>query len=152
VFVHGLQGHPKNTWTPKHIASEGANSTKIEYKKPSRGIKFWSKKESSNASPPKSTNDLERITFWPYHLLRDDFKNVRILTWGYNSNVSEFFSGSANKGNILSYSRDLLGDLTGERGSCVGETSCLPCETPETNQVTLLANPTNYFCCAFSWR
>jgi hypothetical protein len=34
--------------------------------------------------------------------------------------VSEFFSGSANKGTILSHSRDLLGDLTGERGSCVG--------------------------------
>jgi hypothetical protein len=122
VFVHGLQGHPKNTWTPKSVTSEGANSTKIEHKIPSRGLKFWSKKGSSNASTPKPTNDLdERIIFWPYHLLPDDCKNVRILTWGYNSIVSEFFSGSANKGNILSYSRDLLGDLTGERGSCVGE-------------------------------
>ncbi|PMD51210.1 uncharacterized protein K444DRAFT_545347 [Hyaloscypha bicolor E] len=93
VFVHGLQGHPKNTWT--------------------------SKSRSSNASTPKSTDNLEeRLTFWPYHLLREDCKNVRILTWGYNSNVSEFFSGSANKGNILSYSRDLLGDLAGERRSC----------------------------------
>lgn len=118
VFVHGLQGHPKNTWTSEAVASEGINSTKIEQKTPSRGLKFWSKKRSSNASTPKSSNNLERITFWPYHLLRDDCKNVRILTWGYNSNVSEFFSGSANKGTILSYSRDLLGDLTGERGSC----------------------------------
>jgi hypothetical protein len=122
VFVHGLQGHPKNTWTSKSIASEGANSTKIEHKTPSRGLKFWSKERLSSASTRKPTNDLgERITFWPYHLLRDDCKNVRILTWGYNSNISEFFSGSANKGNILSYSRDLLGDLTGERGSCVRE-------------------------------
>jgi hypothetical protein len=132
VFVHGLQGHPKNTWTSKSVAREGANSTKIEHKAPSRGFKFWSNKRSSNASTPKSTDDLEeRLTFWPYHLLREDCKNVRILTWGYNSNVSEFFSGSANKGNILSYSRDLLGDLAGERRSCVGETPYLPFPPPK---------------------
>jgi hypothetical protein len=121
VFVHGLQGHPKNTWTAKSVANEGANSSKIEHKKKSNRIKFWAKKESSSASTPKPTSDLdERLTFWPYHLLPDDFKNIRILTWGYNSNVSEFFSGSANKGNVLSYSRDMLGDLTRERRSCVG--------------------------------
>jgi hypothetical protein len=153
VFVHGLQGHPKNTWTSKSVAREGANSTKIGHRAPSRGFKFWSKKGSSNASTPKSTNDLEEhLTFWPYHLLRDDCKNVRILTWGYNSNVSEFFSGSANKGNILSYSRDLLGDLTGERRSCVGETTIPSFPTPETDQVAPLVNSTNHFCCAFPWR
>jgi hypothetical protein len=126
VFVHGLQGHPKNTWTSKSAASKGANSTEIEHKKKSRGLRIWSKKGSSNASVPKSSDDLEeRLTFWPYHLLPEDCGNVRILTWGYNSRVSEFFRGSANKGSIVSYSRDLLGDLTGERGSCVRETSCL---------------------------
>jgi len=57
--------------------------------------------------------------FWPYHLLREDCRNVRILTWGYDSNVSKFFDGSANKGTALSHSRDLLGDLTGERLLCV---------------------------------
>jgi hypothetical protein len=122
VFVHGLQGHPKKTWTSKSIASKGSNSTKIEHKTPSKGLKFWSKTRLSSTSTRKSTNGLEEhITFWPYHLLHNDCKNVRILTWGYNSNISEFFSGSTNKGNILSYSRDLLGDLTGERGSCVRE-------------------------------
>jgi hypothetical protein len=121
VFVHGLQGHPKDTWTSKPIDSDGANSTKIESERPRKRLKFWWKEESSNASTPESTDALEKPdTFWPYHLLRDDCKIVRILTWGYNSNVSEFFSGSANKGTILSHSRDLLGDLTGERISSVG--------------------------------
>lgn len=118
LFVHGLQGHPKNTWTSKSAVAEGANSTKVENeKRPRRRLKFW----SSNASTAKSTGDLEKPdTFWPYHLLPNDCKNARILTWGYNSNVSEFFKGSANKGTILSHSRDLLGDLTGdERGSSV---------------------------------
>jgi hypothetical protein len=129
VFVHGLQGHPKNTWTSKSVATEGANSTKIEYKASSGGLgrlKLWRKKGSLNANTPKATSDREEhLKFWPYHLLPDDCKNGRILTWGYNSNVSEFFSGPANKGNILSYSRDLLGDLTGERGLFVGEDTFL---------------------------
>ncbi|CZR52846.1 uncharacterized protein PAC_02723 [Phialocephala subalpina] len=112
VFVHGLQGHAMDTWTAKSTGSEGANSTKIESKAPSRGLRFWSKKDSSKTSTPKSTSNIQQpITFWPYHLLREDCKKARILTWGYNSNVSEFFDGSANKGTILSHSRDLLGDL-----------------------------------------
>lgn len=153
MFVHGLQGHPKNTWTSKSIASEGANSTKIECERPRKRFKPWSKQGSSNASIPESTDDIEKPeTFWPYHLLRDDCKNVRILTWGYNSNVSEFFSGSANKGSILSYSRDLLGDLIGERRPCVGENSTPSFLTTETNQVAPLANPAVNFCCPFSWR
>lgn len=122
VFVHGLQGHPKNTWTSKSAATEGANVTSIESKKwPSKGFKFWSKERSSNASTARSTDDLDKPDmFWPYHFLPDDCKNARILTWGYNSKVSEFFKGSANKGTILSHSRDLLGDLTGdERASSV---------------------------------
>jgi ankyrin repeat domain-containing protein 50 len=138
VFVHGLQGHPKDTWTSKSIASEAANSTKIEDKTSSRGLKFWSKKGSSNASDSKSTSEPEeRNTFWPYHLLCDDCKNVRILTWGYNSNVTEFFGGSANKGTISSHSRDLLGDLTGERLSCVRQSP--PSSTSRPNQLVPLA-------------
>jgi hypothetical protein len=138
-----------NTWTSKSIDSKGAHLTNIERK--SRGLKFWSKKGSSNASTPKSTNDLEEpVTFWPYHLLPNDCNNVRILTWGYNSKVSEFFHGSANKGTILSHSRDLLGDLTRERLSCVGRR--LTFSTSETNQVVLLAKSTNNLCFTLSWR
>jgi len=121
VFVHGLQGHPKYTWTSKTAAGDGANSTKIKPKISSKGFKsLFSRKGSPNESSTKSADALEiPDTFWPYDLLPRDCENARILTWGYNSSVSEFFKGSTNKGNILSYSRDLLGDLTRERLSCV---------------------------------
>jgi hypothetical protein len=56
-----------------------------------------------------------RSVFWPFHLLPDDIPDSRILSWGYDSKVSHYFDGSANKNDILAYSRNLLGDLDRER-------------------------------------
>jgi ankyrin repeat domain-containing protein 50 len=55
---------------------------------------------SRGASPP----------FWPLDFLPRDCPNSRILTWGYDSVVSNFFKGSANKNTILQHSCDLLDD------------------------------------------
>ncbi|MCJ1233666.1 hypothetical protein MMC14_001624 [Varicellaria rhodocarpa] len=59
--------------------------------------------------------------FWPSHLLSEDCPYARILTWGYDSNVSAFFHGAASKNDIFSNARNLLGDLDGERRHCVGQ-------------------------------
>ena len=114
--MHGLQGHPRNTWTWTADSRKALNLTAIE-SKTSKPKKFWRKTKAVEGS--SNTDDVETSeqadVYWPYHLLPGDCPNSRILTWGYDSDVSKFFSGSANKSNIFSHSRDLLEDLTWER-------------------------------------
>jgi ankyrin repeat domain-containing protein 50 len=120
VFVHGLQGHPRNTWTWEADSSQVGNLVPIESGEKKSKLKFWSKRNKT-ASNPSGTTAAARPSaiFWPYHFLPQDCPNSHILTWGYDSKVSHFFDGAANRNNVLSHSRDLLGDLTGQRGSCV---------------------------------
>ncbi|MCJ1403576.1 hypothetical protein MMC11_006799, partial [Xylographa trunciseda] len=46
--------------------------------------------------------------FWPLDLLPEDCANSRILTWGYDSEVSHFFGGATNQSNISAHARNLL--------------------------------------------
>lgn len=104
VFVHGLQGHPRNTWTcERHLEQpRGFKELLARVRKSGR----------KNASTPKEV-------FWPLHFLPEDCANTRILTWGYDSKVSQFFSGAANHSNITAYARNLLAALKIIRLSCV---------------------------------
>ncbi|KAH8759106.1 hypothetical protein F5882DRAFT_444194 [Hyaloscypha sp. PMI_1271] len=117
LFVHGLQGHPRNTWTWTASSKKALNSTALESKPGKLKRTFWRKTKTED----ESSNTLDGDTFeqcdvyWPYHLLPADCPNARILTWGYDSDISKFFSGSANKNNIFAHSRDLLEDLIWER-------------------------------------
>lgn len=84
---------------------------------------FWKSShptETSGSDGQGTTVASGRITtFWPYDLLKDDCKNVRILTFGYDSAVSNFFSGVANKSHIFGHSRALLAGLKHKRFDCV---------------------------------
>ena len=53
--------------------------------------------------------------YWPADLLRLDCPKARILTFGYDSRVSRFFSGPANQSNIFAHAGDLLYALNRER-------------------------------------
>lgn len=46
--------------------------------------------------------------FWPFDLLASDEKDIRILSYGYDSHVSRFFVGAANQNNIIAHGQDLL--------------------------------------------
>lgn len=74
VFVHGLNGHPKETWTSKN------------------GV------------------------FWPVDLLPPFLEGlrVRILTYGYNADVTSFFNGTS-KDRIHHHAETLAADLTANR-------------------------------------
>jgi hypothetical protein len=53
--------------------------------------------------------------FWPEDLLPNDFPNCRVLTYGYDSHISHFFSGAANQTNIVAHARSFLNDLEEQR-------------------------------------
>ncbi|KAF8848913.1 hypothetical protein BDZ45DRAFT_555751, partial [Acephala macrosclerotiorum] len=53
-------------------------------------------------------------TFWPKDLLADDLPNVRLLTFGYSSDVLATFR-AASQNNITQHAQNLVGDVLGER-------------------------------------
>ncbi|KAH8803520.1 hypothetical protein F5884DRAFT_508819 [Xylogone sp. PMI_703] len=118
VFVHGLQGHPRKTWAcPRAEQSEppGLGETSGH----SRTLKkIFSRKHRSRS---QDTHRLELETvFWPLDFLVEDCANSRILTWGYDSRVSNFFGGAANQSNIGAHAQNLLRAIKHERLDCQG--------------------------------
>jgi ankyrin repeat domain-containing protein 50 len=148
-----LQGHPRNTWTWTASSKKALNPTALESKPGKLKRGFWRKTKKEE----ESSNTLDGDTFdqcdvyWPYHLLPTDCPNARILTWGYDSDISKFFSGSANKNNIFAHSRDLLEDLIWERRNEVGQRLA---ETfPSTQQLTFAEVETpDHFRGTLAWR
>lgn len=63
--------------------------------------------------------------FWPRDLLRDDAKNVRVVTWGYDASVANGFT-YASKESIFGHADTLLSDLARLRRGIVYR-SLLPC-------------------------
>ena len=107
VFVHGLQGHPKRTWqskspakAPKHIRDR------------LKGLTL------SGASGKKRRAHGEDGFFWPAEVLPQDFNDVRILTYGYDSRVTKAFKGPSSKNGIFHHGKSFLGALSRARVEC----------------------------------
>ncbi|KAH6696967.1 hypothetical protein F5X68DRAFT_257264 [Plectosphaerella plurivora] len=108
IFIHGLQGHPFNTWAAE---VDGANSTVLN-KLSGKARGLFSKKPASEAL---SATDKNRI-FWPRDLLSDDCPRARISVFGYNTVVAKHqLAGAANKNSVFAHSRDLVNELCRRR-------------------------------------
>lgn len=88
VFVHGLNGHPYNTWAAENVKygrQEGIRSQKSD-------------------------------VYWPRDLLPKDLdqEHCRILTYGYDANVSAFRDG-ASKDHIHHHAETLTARLAANR-------------------------------------
>ena len=118
--MHGLQGHPRKTWTRKVPARQSTGdlaavgSNEADKLQNSRQFSFPRRRKSDGKESPK----VDEI-FWPADLLPFDCPTARIMTWGYDSRVSKFLGGAANKSHIFTYARDLLYALGRERETCV---------------------------------
>jgi hypothetical protein len=119
VFVHGLQGHPRRTWTavacPKSGPAQLADEKKT--KKPSvLSSIFRSKKDTISTSPPIETPETQpEEVFWPETLLATDCDAARIMVFGYDSDVTKFFSGPVNQNTFYDHAKDLLAALNRHR-------------------------------------
>lgn len=128
VFVHGLQGHPRRTWTTKRIRAQNQRSKDIpnaasSSQATSKDVFRRSLKNIFSKGKPKSgvsqTISTEKEVYWPLDLLPNDCNNTRIFTWGYDSVVAKFFRGPTNQNNIFAYAKDLLYLLSNKRLDCV---------------------------------
>lgn len=100
VFIHGIQGHPRETWT-KDLTIGPSGQSQSRHKP----ILFpkWLRKADPNR---------KEDWFWPQDGLSEDIKNVRIATYGYDSQVSKWFSGPSNQSNIFQLGESLLNDIS----------------------------------------
>ena len=94
IFVHGLQGHPRRTWQSK---SNAESSTR-----PRKRFRPFSWKDTEVIAHDDPT------PFWPADILSQDLKDVRILTFGYDSKVTKGFMALTSKNGIFQHGNSFL--------------------------------------------
>ena len=98
VFVHGLQGHPRKTWQSSLTPQQ----------------------HTSGHNPFKRWRDQRRDkegagVFWPADLIPQDFPELRVLTYGYDSKITGYYASSKSKNGIFDHGNSLLNALSRER-------------------------------------
>lgn len=104
VFVHGLQGHPQRTWQSKSNPDSSIRARKRR--------RLFSRKgtEAIAHDDPK--------LFWPADILPQDHKDVRILTFGYDSKVTKAFMAPTSKNGIFQHGNSFLRAVSRARVGC----------------------------------
>ena len=107
IFVHGLRGHPRKTWQ-----LEKSQETTDERS----GSKwFWKKKKDGKDGKLKQDQPgSENRCYWPFDLLPLDVKNVRVLTYGYDSSPTHWVK-AANRMTISQHATNLLAATVSRR-------------------------------------
>ena len=145
VFVHGLNGHPRKTWTyegPKgdtlqhksrEEAAESTSRTEAEVETDQgKHTKFFLehlKAPSVRLQPSRSRSKgklkeqtapvRKNVFFWPQNLPQECMDTARVMTFGYDSHVSKFFNGTANQNTFYQHALNLLGALVRRRANAV---------------------------------
>ncbi|RBA15880.1 hypothetical protein FPRO05_12101 [Fusarium proliferatum] len=127
LFVHGLGGHPRKTWTcskgPPGIheslsASEPSrkNSRRSALDRALDHLREISRNTASEPRPDALRGDANpAVVFWPVDLLSKDFPDSRILVFGYDSKITKYSAGAVSENSVFSHAKDLLFALALER-------------------------------------
>ncbi|KAK2794333.1 hypothetical protein FQN52_008691 [Onygenales sp. PD_12] len=118
VFIHGLQGDARNTWTWEPARAQG--HTERNGNRRNTFSKLWSRRKRAGGA----SADIARggqggrvggsAVFWPKDLLAADFPTARIMTFGYDSIITQGYK-TVNQGSLFSHSRNLLYELVQKR-------------------------------------
>jgi hypothetical protein len=110
--VHGLRGHPKETWEGTKGNEENQDNKKMSQKK-KRSWFFPSKvqevetRQDENATLDEERDEKSNKVFWPEEFLLEDIPQARILTYGYNADVIGGLFQAGNMNSISQHGRDL---------------------------------------------
>lgn len=118
VFVHGLQGHPKKTWTAKCELDTTTSASSNHGVSKSRNILGTIRRRLGPSSGCDQTAIHE--VFWPESLLPQHCPSARIMTWGYDSVITKFFGGPSNQNTFYDHANDLFWALKRQRKFKVG--------------------------------
>lgn len=107
VFVHGSGGSPRKTWVYKgNLRRDPADKADV------RSIvdRLMSKVKRGTREP----------VFWPADILPQDHHDVRIMTYGYQSNRRKFLSRTKNKLTITQHGNQFLESIARARHNARG--------------------------------
>ncbi|RMJ15798.1 hypothetical protein CDV36_004507 [Fusarium kuroshium] len=121
VIIHGLKGHAYKTWTsplmPDAVIEPPATFQphESEVMAPRREqvlrsvttLMKWASGKRGPSKVPKPKMPVPTL-FWPGDLLPKDCPKARILTYGYDTKITKYTSGSTNKNSVFSHSKDFL--------------------------------------------
>ncbi|MCJ1394529.1 hypothetical protein MMC18_007408 [Xylographa bjoerkii] len=102
VLVHGLFGHPHNSWSIKRsreLQADGSEEYDVDAVEEPR-------RKKSRTSHREHFHEV----FWPRDLLPVVFPRARISTWGYDVQVEQLLS-SVSKASLFHHAESLLSDL-----------------------------------------
>jgi hypothetical protein len=124
VFVHGLRGHPRDTWEAGPAASSEHSSDATEK---SKGFKSLFKRravrspltKTERAQASSSPSPSSKV-FWPKQYLASDIPQARVWTYGYNADIIGGLFQANNKNSISQHGRDLSVGLEREIDNGVG--------------------------------
>lgn len=99
VFVHGLFGHPKNTWIARTPRDTQMRSSLVD----------------QSSDPPRKrlksgSQELFDEIFWPRDLLPTAIPTARIITWGYDVRIESLVM-ETSKATVFQHAETLLSDL-----------------------------------------
>lgn len=122
VFVHGLMGHPRDTWL--FVEKPNAQSPSVPQdaaQKRSLRTKLFGRDKARGKSHNKPVEDTH-YCFWPYDLLpKDDIlSNARILLYGYDSHPTHFYKSGTNRMTITQHAENLMHNVASVRVQCRG--------------------------------
>jgi hypothetical protein len=112
-FVHGLGGHPRKTWQygPADGKKKSLLSRVFHHRDANRSTK-------TEDHVDKSDRAIEGPCYWPFDLLRRDFDNIRIMTYGYDSSPSHWYKGKTTRMTIDQHTQTMLQRISNARASC----------------------------------
>ncbi len=101
ILVHGLRGHPYNTWASNKKAGNehtaGSSSWRQKFKSPFK----------STTPPVERNNTRQQDVFWPQDYLAKDIPDARVWTYGYNADVFGGLFQANSQSSVSVHGRDL---------------------------------------------
>lgn len=64
---------------------------------------------------PDDLSETQQLVFWPYDLLPAVCKEARILTWGYDTQITKYYREPTSKTNVFVLGKSLLWELARNR-------------------------------------
>lgn len=107
VLVHGLRGHPFQTWASNQQAgderTEGPSSRRWHIRP---FFKSTAAPLESNCTQKPAVSRTQQV-FWPKEYLAEDISQARVWTYGYNADVIGGLFQANDKNCVSAHGRDL---------------------------------------------
>ena len=107
VLVHGLRGHPIQTWASNQQAgderTEGPSSRRRHFRS---FFKSTTPPLESNSTQKPAVSRTQQV-FWPKEYLAEDISQARVWTYGYNADVIGGLFQANDKNSVSAHGRDL---------------------------------------------